>query len=98
MGLISDDNKDAIVVIGLCSRDSKDEHVIIEGQKLYLPNFKIGFDFVCRHYPAGTNLIGIWIKIEKELSDDGVKIFQSKLVNIYKLNVSDVTLGHVIIM
>ena len=98
MGLASHDNKDAIVVIGLCSRDSEDQHVIIEGQNICLPNFKIGFDFVCRHYPAGTNLIGIWIRIEKELSDDGVKIFLSKLANFYKLNVSDVTLGHVIIM
>ena len=96
--MTSYDNKDTIVVLGLCSRDSEDEHVIIEGQKFCLPNVKIGFDFVCRHYPAGTNLIGIWIRIEKELSDDGVKIFQSKLANIYKLNVSDATLGHVIIM
>ena len=52
-------------------------------QKVSLPDLKNGIGFIRNHYPAGSALIGLWLKVQNKLSEDGVKSLESAVTSAY---------------
>ena len=73
VGLVPSNKDRSLVIVGVTSCNSVSE-LTVTGEQVPLPNLKEGSQFIHRHYPAGTDVVGLFCRLKwVELSETQLK-------------------------
>ena len=73
VGLVPSNKDRSLVIVGVTSCNNVSE-LTVTGEQIPLPNLKEGSQFIRQHYPAGTDVVGLFCRVKwMELSETQLK-------------------------